>query len=142
MKKGRAKKNDVSDGKYQCRYIHPATKKAMGIALEAGDLKYGPFNFMDGHTVLQLLDALERHLDAFRWGEDFDHDCSKRLGRKVPHVGNMLACLNMLMAQQAEGTLIDDRYKGAESGKREKADNGVLSVPYRPDSTDGMLASS
>lgn len=106
-----AMKNDKTDSKITRRYIHPRLKEECSLAMEAGAAKYSAFNFMKGHTVLQLLDALERHLDLYRWGEDLDKDCTERLGRPVTHLGNIAACVNMLLAQQAEGTLKDDRYK-------------------------------
>ena len=105
-----AKKNDKVDAKISRRFLHPRFKEECSLAMEAGKLKYGDFNFMKGHTILQLLDALERHLDLYKWGEDLDKDCSERLGRPVTHLGNMAACINMLLAQDDAGTLKDDRY--------------------------------
>lgn len=107
----KALKNDVQDKKPQHRYTHPEVKRELALAMMAGAIKYSAYNFMKGHTVLQLLDALERHLDLYRWGEDLDKDCTERLGQPVSHLGCILACVNMLCAQRSEGTLIDDRYK-------------------------------
>lgn len=104
-----AKKDDKKDGKVGHRYIHPRFKKEVELAMEAGAVKYSSYDFLKGHTQLQLLDALERHLDLYRWGEDIDKDCSDRLGRPVSHLGNMGACLNMLLAQIEMGTSVDDR---------------------------------
>lgn len=108
---GKAKKNDAADGKVGHRYIHPRFKKELSLALLAGERKYGSYNYLKGHTILQLLDALERHMDAYRWGEDIDADCTERLGREVSHLGNMAACINMLCAQIDLGTITDDRPK-------------------------------
>jgi Domain of unknown function (DUF5664) len=110
-KKEMAMKNDAADGKVGHRYLHPRFKKETSLAMEAGAIKYKAFNYLKGHTTLQLLDALERHLDLYRWGQDNDQDCSERLGRPVSHLGNMAACINMLLAQIEEGTITDDRYK-------------------------------
>ena len=108
----KALKNDISDGKIQHRFLHPRFKKETSLALMAGSIKYGDFNFMKGHTILQLLDAIERHLDLYKWGEDNDPDCTERMGCSVSHLGNIGANLNMLLAQIDAGTIIDDRYKG------------------------------
>jgi hypothetical protein len=106
------RKDDKKDGKVGRRYLHPAFKDAVGLAHDAGAIKYEPFNFLNpGLTILQLLDACERHIDEFRWNGDYDDDCSKRLGRLVHHLGNAGACLNMVFAQLAEGVAIDDRRK-------------------------------
>jgi hypothetical protein len=104
-----AAKDDKKDGKISRRYIHPRFKDAVGLAMEAGEKKYGKFNFLKGHTVLQLLDAAERHIDDYRWGQDNDIDCSSRINRDVSHLGNAAACINMILAQMAEGTITDDR---------------------------------
>jgi hypothetical protein len=114
MSETKAMKNDQLDSKISRRYLHPRFKEEVSLAMEAGAIKYQAYNFLKGHTTLQLLDALERHIDLYRWGEDNDPDCSNRLNRPVTHLGCALACINMLLAQEAYGTLTDDRFKKEE----------------------------
>jgi len=108
MKPERAKKNNAVDGKVSRRFIHYRFLDELGLALAAGELKYGAYNFTKGHDLSQLLDAAQRHLEKIQWGEWEDADCTERLGRSVSHLGCAAASLNMIMAQLELGTLNND----------------------------------
>jgi hypothetical protein len=115
---GRARKDDVKDGKVGRAYMHPRTRDELELAHEAGAVKYGPLNFMDGHTTTQLLSAAIRHLEKHLWEGDLDEDCTQRLGRPVMHLGCALAGINMLLAQIEAGTHLDDRQLERRKGKK------------------------
>lgn len=106
-----ASKNDKLDRKPDVSLVYQDTLYECARAMMAGEQKYGRFNYTDGHTYAQLVAAAIRHLQAALWGEDLDADCSQRAGVPVSHLGCVLANLNMLIHQQALGTLVDDRFK-------------------------------
>lgn len=106
-----AKKNAKKDGKASRRFIHPSSLDQMQFAMDAGEIKYGAYNFMKGHERSALISAAMRHLEKMMWGEWIDEDCTKILGREVTHLGCVLANMNMLAAQIAEGTSRDDTRK-------------------------------
>lgn len=103
-----AKKNNGT--KYALKYIHPTTKNWGALAMMAGAKKYGAWNYINGHKLTDLLDAMERHIDRIRQGEWVDQDCSDRIDQTVPHLGCVVAGVNMIATQLAQGTLVDDRH--------------------------------
>lgn len=125
MKK--ALKNNVKDLKPPVKYICPDLTQGIAYAHLAGEIKYDAWNFTHGHNLTDLLDAMQRHLDAIRLGIDVDEDTTERLktggvnamGKVyeprpdcqvvVEHLDCIGASLNMIRWQQRLGTLIDDR---------------------------------
>lgn len=74
------------------------------VAKLNGSLSYGLSNFVGTEVILSIyLDALRRHLDAFICGEEVDEK------DKVPHLGAILANVDIILCARAAGTLIDDR---------------------------------
>ena len=74
------------------------------LGLLEGALKYGTVNWR--HTGVRAsvyLDAMARHVAKWRNGEECDPQT------RVPHLGNALACLCILIDAQACGKLTDDR---------------------------------
>lgn len=76
---------------------------ALGMA--EGDLKYGGYNYrVAGVKVSVYIAACCRHLFKFFWcGEWADPKT------KVPHLGNALACLAILVDGFEQGNIVDDR---------------------------------
>lgn len=69
-----------------------------------GKEKYGLCNYNGTKVILSIyMDALRRHLDAFMSGEE----CDPADG--VPHLGAMLANIDIILCARAADTLIDDR---------------------------------
>lgn len=69
-----------------------------------GALKYGKSNFIGTEVVLSIyLAALQRHLAAFIAGEENDP------ADGCPHLGAILANVDIILCARAAGTLIDDR---------------------------------
>ena len=69
-----------------------------------GMLKYGLNNYVGTNVVASIyVDAIKRHLDKWLSGEEVDEIDG------VPHLGAILANVDILINAQAEGTLVDDR---------------------------------
>lgn len=76
----------------------------LGLALLEGSLKYGAYNWrVAGVRASVYLDALNRHLGAWKEGEDID------LESKMSHLVKGMACLTILRDAQLQGMLNDDR---------------------------------
>ena len=104
------KKDDVIDGKLNYMYIHPHALYQVGAAFSAGKDKYGAWNYLNGHKASVLQSAAKRHMDAWFYArEEYDEDCSNRVGMDVSHLANAIAELVMALGQIAEGTIVDDR---------------------------------
>jgi hypothetical protein len=91
-------------------HLWPTTASALGcVALAEGMLKYGRTNWREAGVRASIyVDAAKRHLDAWFEGEQVAPDSG------VPHLGNALACIAIIVDAQAAGKLIDDRaYNGA-----------------------------
>ena len=104
-----AMKDDKQDLKPVRSYLSPILKDEICYGMMAGAIKYEAYNYLKGHKLSQLMDAMERHLDAVRQGEWYDVDTSRRLGRPVTHLGLVGCGLNMIFSQLDLGTLTDDR---------------------------------
>lgn len=109
--------NDVKDGSDVIEYIlfliarqygRTETMRAVGLAMRAGEIKYGDWNFLGGHGRLQLLAAMERHAMLIFDGEEDDPDTTARLNTSVPHYGCIVAGINMTWFQSDYGTLRED----------------------------------
>jgi hypothetical protein len=74
------------------------------LAMLNGMLKYGQANWRAaGIRASVYLDAAERHLKAWRDGEEFDPEDG------VPNLGAVLACVAIVLDARAAGKLNDDR---------------------------------
>ena len=96
--------------KVNLKYISALLKEWIANAMSAGAVKYAPYNYLKGHNLTDLLDAMERHIGQVRDGQWIDEETSKILGRPVTHLGCVGASLNMIASQLKKGTLIDDRW--------------------------------
>lgn len=86
-------------------HLIPGTAKAvMAIAFLEGALKYGKYNWrVAGVRASIYADAMERHLEKWKNGEDCDPDTN------VPHLGSIMACAAILIDAAICGKLTDDR---------------------------------
>ena len=74
------------------------------VAKLNGKEKYGLQNFIGTDVILSIYaDAIRRHLAAFMAGEEHDP------ADGVPHLGAILANVDIILSARAAGTLIDDR---------------------------------
>ena len=89
---------------------------ALGMA--EGDLKYGGYNYrVVGVKTSVYIAACLRHLFKYFWcGEDNDPKTG------VPHLGNALACLAIIVDGIESGNIIDDRPPKQQSSLFERAE--------------------
>ena len=69
-----------------------------------GAKKYAPHNWRNGFEWSRLIAALERHIGAFKEGEDTDPES------QMPHLAHAGCCLLMLLEHTLKGYGMDDRY--------------------------------
>lgn len=86
-------------------HLVPASFKAYtAVALAEGMMKYGAWNWRAaGVRASVYVSALQRHLDKWFNGEDFDPATG------VPHLANASACLAVLIDSMTQGNMTDDR---------------------------------
>jgi hypothetical protein len=92
--------------------LFPDTAVVAGaLAFTEGDAKYGGHNYrVAGVRASVYYDAEERHMKAWRNGEDIDPDSG------LPHLWKALACIAVLIDAQECGKLTDDRPPPAPVG--------------------------
>src|SRR5882724_2517752 len=90
----------------------PATTKAyLALGHAEGHIKYGLVNWREAGVKASIyLDALERHIEKWKNGEEEDPETT------VPHLANALACISIIVDAKECGKLIDDRPKSAPIG--------------------------
>lgn len=82
------------------------------LAMEQGAEKYGPYNWRhEKVSASTYIAAAERHLQAYKDGEDIDPE-SKR-----PHLGHVIASIGILVDALVTGNLIDDRPPAGKAGE-------------------------
>jgi hypothetical protein len=97
-------KDAISDSKVPLWLLSPIAKVHWALAQFAGMLKYGAWNWrVAGVRSSVYVSAIERHLDAYKSGEDLDPI------DKTKHLGNIMACCALIMEAEAAGKLTDDR---------------------------------
>ncbi|MBB3980124.1 hypothetical protein GGQ64_005371 [Rhizobium azooxidifex] len=84
--------------------IPPVAILELGRAMTNGAVKYGRFNWRDKTiTTSVYTDAIDRHLLAFRDGEDLASDSAAH------HLAHVMACCAILLDAIHTGNLNDDR---------------------------------
>lgn len=96
---------DIIGAKKLPMYLIPGTAKAyMVLALLEGALKYGAYNYrVSGAKASIYLDAIERHLEKWKNGENADPKT------RVHHLGSIMASCAILIDAEQVGVLTDDR---------------------------------
>lgn len=86
-------------------HLVPASFKAYtAMALAEGAMKYGSWNWRAaGVRASVYVSALQRHLDKWFNGEEFDPETG------VPHLANACACLAVLIDGKTQQNMTDDR---------------------------------
>lgn len=86
-------------------HLVPASFKAYtAVALAEGAMKYGSWNWRAaGVRASVYVSALQRHLDKWFNGEEFDPKTG------VPHLANAAACLAVLIDSKTQMNMTDDR---------------------------------
>lgn len=96
-------KDAIGSMKVPLHLVSPVAKAMMSTALFLGMVKYGAWNWRKGGARASVyLAALDRHMDHWKSGTEFDDDGTH-------HLANALACLAILIEAQYLGKLVDDR---------------------------------
>jgi dATP/dGTP diphosphohydrolase len=84
--------------------LSPIAKAHWALGQLAGLVKYGAWNWRkSGVRASIYLSAMERHIDKYKSGEEFDALDGTH------HLGNIMACAAILLDAREIGKLIDDR---------------------------------
>lgn len=101
---GNNPKDAIGDRKVPLWLCSPIAKAHWALAQMCGLIKYGAWNWrIAGVRKSVYLSAMQRHLDAYTSGEEFDPVDGTR------HLGNIMACAAILLDAEAAGKVIDDR---------------------------------
>jgi hypothetical protein len=113
-------KEAIGDKKVPLWLLSPLAKAEWAQAQFVGQVKYGAWNWrVAGVRASTYISAIERHLDAFKSGEQFDPTDGTN------HFGNIMACAAIMIDAMASNKLTDDRppsidlrptYKAVEQG--------------------------
>jgi hypothetical protein len=99
-------KDLVGAKKAPLRFVPPALVIGAAEAMAIGAEKYGPYNWRDQPvSLMTYIEAIDRHLMAFRDGEDIATDSG------VHHVRHAVAGMAIILDAMANDVLIDDRPK-------------------------------
>lgn len=90
-------------GKPRVGLIPPEYVMETAAVLTSGAEKYGADNWARGAEWSRYFDAAQRHLWAWRAGEDTDPETGRS------HLAHASCCLAFLLAYQARGLGTDDR---------------------------------
>lgn len=85
--------------------IPPEVIYYLSAVFTEGGLKYGFRNWESGFKFSVLLNSLERHLLAFKSGEDIDEESG------LPHLAHLLCNASMLLSHYHKKVGVDDRIK-------------------------------
>lgn len=97
-------KDAIGDTKLPLALLSPIAKAHWALGQFVGLLKYGAWNWRAaGVRSSVYVSALQRHIDAYVSGEDFDPIDGTH------HLGNIMACAAILLDARAAGKLTDDR---------------------------------
>ena len=105
-------KDAIGATKLPMHLIPGSAKAHMAIAFLEGALKYGKYNWrVAGVRASIYLDAMERHLEKWKNGEETDPLTG------VPHLASVMACSAIILDAKAVGKLTDDRPPAAPVSK-------------------------
>jgi hypothetical protein len=97
-------KEAIGDKKVPLWLLSPIAKAEWAQAQFVGQVKYGSWNWrVAGVRASTYLSAIERHLDAYKSGEDRDPTDG------TSHFGNIMACAAIMIDAIASNKLTDDR---------------------------------
>lgn len=94
------------NGKPPMALVRPEFVEGVASVLGFGAQKYAPWNWAQGIQYSRVLSALERHVGAFKKGEDLDPETG------LSHLYHASCCLMFLSCyQEWNREELDDRYK-------------------------------
>lgn len=122
-------KDAIGDTKVPYFLLSAVAKAEWALAQFAGMLKYGSWNWRSaGVRASVYLSAMERHLEAYKSGEELDPVDGSH------HLGNIMACAAILLDAKAAGKLNDDRPPSVDlrpTFARVEAQMAVLKAQYK-----------
>jgi len=94
----------AAQGKLSIDAIPMIAIYALGMAMDDGKRKYGKYNWRDSCvTTSVFIDAIERHIQLYKSGENFAPDSL------VHHLAHVMAGAGILLDAELYGVLQDDR---------------------------------
>lgn len=95
--------------KVQLQYNPPVALAYLASAMEDGVIKYGVMEWRNtGVDAMTYIGAAQRHLDAWRDGEEYSPD-TVEAGRPVHHLSHAMASIAILIDAMECGMLEDNR---------------------------------
>lgn len=112
--------------------VSPLAILAESMAMAEGGMKYGPYNYrVDAVAATVYIAAALRHI--FEWSQGSD----KTKDSKLHPLGHARACLGILIDAEANGSMIDDRFKSEAYAKLVEEAEAML--PEMADRIAGMV---
>ena len=90
-------------GKLRYSLIPPEATKALASVLTYGAKKYKPNNWKNAEDFDRYTDALYRHLDAWRGGQEFDEESG------LSHLSHAITNIAFLIWHEANKVRVDNR---------------------------------
>jgi hypothetical protein len=104
-------KDAIGATKVPLHLVSGVVKAYQAVAHYLGNVKYGAWNYRAGGALASVYrSALERHMDRWWEGEEFDPVDG------TPHLANALACINILIETSVHGNMVDDRPPSRDLG--------------------------
>lgn len=101
MSDSKFKKQDI--GKARFGLVPPNAHRTIAEVLTYGSEKYGANNWCAGAEYSRYVDALERHLNAWKSGDSYDRESGYH------HLAHAGCCLLFLLEYELSGLGEDDR---------------------------------
>lgn len=94
--------NRYNEGKPMMSLLPPVALEEVAKVLTYGAKKYSKFNWMKGLPYMEIIDSCERHISAWKKGEDIDESACL-------HIAHAACNLLMLIEMIALRPDLDDR---------------------------------
>jgi Domain of unknown function (DUF5664) len=113
-----------NDNKLWLSIVPTSISRYIAAVMEFGAKKYAKHNWRRGFEWTSILNSLERHLTAWKDGEDHDPESG------LHHLAHVATNVSFLIEHIEQGLGIDDRYKLASIGlKHLRAGNAAEAAP-------------
>jgi len=100
-------------GKLMYQLKDPIAKREVARVYSKGGEKYEPDNWRKGQSFMESIGSLERHLEKFKLGENYDHDYDQELTDKwglTHHLAHIAWQAEALLYQFYNKREFDDRF--------------------------------
>ena len=109
MKKHNDPKGQAGALKTPLALIPPISMEKIALVHKLGATKYGAYNWREtGVSATTYVNAMMRHLNAWRDGEDLDPESG------ISHLAHIACSCNIMLDADFCGTLVDDRHKAPD----------------------------